>query len=557
MSDIDLKNCDLLEFSKLFSPEYKMPEFSDRILVFDVMPDGWEAQSVVKSSDAGILGGTQSNDSVETSGSERHREIVDDGPEKNRANKVESNREILSNSLVANPGNETAANCEQTKSVCVTKSENERKNARSPSEESSPEQGTIITSSPHVSLGNSNEKVVISNEPLRQHKICVHSVLLSVQSPYFRSLFYSSGMKETHDAQVHLKIPESEEDAHLILIEAMYRSDVLNDKNVDVLLAVLELADKYDVKFVFKKCKYVLQKFATTFTISTQIMHVIKVKHEMNDVEDLAVTLQLILAEEFSSLDEKWECKEFVDLSEPSLKYLLSSDDLIVQSENTVFHALMYWMAVNEVDPANMPETNNLLAVVRFKLVTVDYLYNVINNHPIASKMPKYTELYLSGMTYHAIPVNQKERLERHPVLRRSSTRAIIQHTLIVRENDFVTASETKQAELNSEHFWACGYEMSLKLSRGWWSRLSLRIHNLNKESLVPLRFSVTKKGSGINMQQEPTPRRTIRPSEYLSINWSKITACLAKYLSVISRKNTKRNLRSIVLHKRLIKDVF
>ncbi|CAB3994040.1 multidrug resistance-associated 1-like, partial [Paramuricea clavata] len=56
-------------------------------------------------------------------------------------------------------------------------------------------------------------------------------------------------------------------------------NDVLNDKSVDELLDVLELADKYDN--------------ATTFEISRKIMHVIKVKHNMNDSEDLAVTLQL------------------------------------------------------------------------------------------------------------------------------------------------------------------------------------------------------------------------------------------------------------------------
>ena len=122
-------------------------------------------------------------------------------------------------------------------------------------------------------------------------------------------------------------------------------------------------------------------------------MRVIKVKHNMNDVEDLAATLQLVLAQEFSPLDENWQSEKFTTLSEPSVKYLLSSDDLIVQSENTVFHALTHWMEQNDIDPAGLEETNDLLAVVRFKLVKIDYLYHVIKNHPIALKMPKFHEL--------------------------------------------------------------------------------------------------------------------------------------------------------------------
>ena len=79
-------------------------------------------------------------------------------------------------------------------------------------------------------------------------------------------------MKENLDKEVHVKVSESEENAYLVLLEAMYSGDVLNDKTVGELLPVLELANKYDLKFIFKKCKYVLQKSATTFEVCTQIM---------------------------------------------------------------------------------------------------------------------------------------------------------------------------------------------------------------------------------------------------------------------------------------------
>ena len=82
----------------------------------------------------------------------------------------------------------------------------------------------------------------------------------------------------------------------------MYCGDVLNEKTVGELLAVLELANKYDLKFIFRKCKYILQKNATTFEVSTQVIRVIKVKHDMSDVEE-ATTIGLVLAKEFSPLD--------------------------------------------------------------------------------------------------------------------------------------------------------------------------------------------------------------------------------------------------------------
>ncbi|CAB4008747.1 kelch 7 [Paramuricea clavata] len=481
------------------------------------MRDNWETCRLVQSSVATELDVTYSGNSIETSGSKRSLEIADEGPGQKRRKEIDPNNEIKVGLLVTDSGSETEPTCEQTNADCEIEigSVMENKSHEPACEQAENKQLDMPSTSPlHPSTEGVPEKAVnlVSNgiqenlnESLRQHQIYVHGLWLAVQSPYFRSLLHSSGMKETHDTEVHLKIPESEENAHLVLLEAVYRSNVLDDKSVDELLAVLELADKYDVKFVFKKCKYVLQQNATTFEISTKIMRVIKVKHNMNDVEDLAATLQLVLAQEFSPLDENWQSEKFTSLSEPSVKYLLSSDEVIVQSENTVFHALMHWMEQNDVDPAGSEETNDLLAVVRFKLITVDYLYNVIKNHPIALKMPKFNELYLGGMTYHAIPEEQKKLLEEQPVLRKKPKRDIIQYTFVA-----------KKYGLNSDKFWACGYKMNVDLvyhcKKTSGSRFSetyhpcLSIHNLNKESSVPLNFTITRSESiSNNSLQEET----------------------------------------------------
>ena len=279
MSDMELKHCDLIDFSKMCAPEYNMPEFSDRVLVFDVMHDGWKT--------ATELDVTRSDDSIETSSGKRSLEIADEGREYKRRKKSGLNNETQVELLV--PARETLPTCEEADNGDVTDSEVENKSHEAACNQAENEMVDKASISPlHSSTQGKSEKAVIFhsdriqenfNESLQQHKIYVHGLWLAVQSPYFRSLLHSSGMKETHDTEDHLKIPECEENTHLLLLEAMCRSDVLNDKSVDEVLDVLELADKYDVKFVFKKCKYVLQENATTFEISTKIMRVIKVKH--------------------------------------------------------------------------------------------------------------------------------------------------------------------------------------------------------------------------------------------------------------------------------------
>jgi hypothetical protein len=490
MSNVSLKLCDLMEFSKMCAPEYNMPELSDRVLVFDVMQDGWESARILN--DVSPSEPNETLASTSTCDGSSEKQLLEK-PEEPQSHKIEVKGDEPETGR--NPGNQS----ENETQDLAYEQDSKTNEIDSPTTQDSTEVVAARAEKPNRNSEN-------FNEPLRQHKIYVHSFWLSVQSPYFRSLFYSSGMKENQDTEVHVKVSESEENAHLILLEAMYHDDVVNDRTVDELLAVLELANKYDLKFVFKKCKYVLQENATNFEISTQIMDVIKVKHNMDDVQDLAATLQSVLVQELSPLDENWQSEKFSSLSEPSLKYLLSSDDLIVASENTVFHALMYWMEQNDIDPASLEETNDLLAVVRFKLVTIDYLYNVINNHPIASKMPKFNELYLGGMTYHAIPAEQKELLERQPVVRKKPEGLIIQHVAVYKEQDFETAKETRTYKSSNE-FWACGYKMSVGLN---WSHSvygdymypQLNVHNINKESLVRLNFAFILTKTDIRWQE-------------------------------------------------------
>ena len=460
MSEVDFKLCDLLDLSKICAPEYNMPELSDRVLVFDVMKDGWETTAVLTSSSA-------------------------------------SN--IINHLKPSNLTDEETMGTEET-----TLSESETKpDTGSASDEESKADGAEISSTETIYDNNDDNAISSTSENVaeksvglfRQHKIFVHSFWLAVQSKYFRSLFYS-GMKESHCNEIHMKITESEEKAHLTLVEAMYKADVLNDASVDELLAVLELADKYDLKFVFKKCKYVLQKHAITFEISKKIMRVIKVKHRMEDAEDLAATLQKVLANEFSPLDNNWQRESFTSLTEPSVRYLLSSDDLVTQSENTVFHALMHWMEENEVQPSSLEPTSKLLAAVLFELVTIDFLYNVIKNHPIASKMPLFKDLYLNGVTYNALPLKQKKLLKKKPVERKESKDNIVQYTFTVQQADFQKALNNP-SELKSEVFWCCGYKMRMGFTKYSSNYLKpcLNILELNSESFLSLEWFPRKKG--------------------------------------------------------------
>ena len=286
-----------------------------------------------------------------------------------------------------------------------------------------------------------------------------------------------------------------------MLLEAIYKADSLNDVAVEELLAVLELADKYDVKFVFKKCKYVLQTRVKTLDICKQVMHVIKEKHSFEDVEDLATTMQVTMGQSFTPLENHWQTETFTSQSQPFLKYLLASSNLQTRCENTVFQALMHWMEVNNVDPASLEKDSGLLKSVRFEEITIDYLYNVVRVHPIASKMPGFQDLMLQGMTYHALSPELKQRLTSEITPRQRQINAdVVQYTWTISKTQLLTYNTNPIA---SETFWLCGYKAYMKLQ--YYSRYSsgnsysvkvfVHLLGLTNKSYVPLNWTVSGQG--------------------------------------------------------------
>lgn len=488
----NLKLNDLLELSRVYAPEYNMPELHDRVLVFDVMRDGWDSSAVL----------TQSGDG---------NEISDEGPIDGSEvlNQEEHPRETQGAEVEAGKNSEEEGASVESDTTTEQEGFSNEESKSDHTEEPCPDATSTSDDANTISESSTEYATGPENNLLRQHKIFVHSSWLAVQSKYFRSLFFS-GMKESNSKEVHVKVSECEEETHLKLLEAVYKADVLNGATVDELLAVLELADKYDVKFVFKKCKYVLQTRATTLDICKTIMQVIKEKHSMVDVEDLAATLQITMGKCYSPLDAHWQTERFTTLSQPCVKYLLASNGLSTQCENTVFQALMHWMETNKVDPSSIEATSTLLDAVRFDLTTIDYLYNVIRVHAIASKMPHFQEQLLKGMTYHALPPELKQRLMAvTPVWRKPYVTEIAQYSWNIATSQFPSTSYSytyngPPYNVKSDVFLFCGYKGQLTFSKKnvsapvneYPAMITFSVLELTPNNYVPLTW--TLKGSCI-----------------------------------------------------------
>ncbi|CAB4028361.1 BTB POZ domain-containing POB1 [Paramuricea clavata] len=498
-----LKPDDVLELSKLYEAEFNKPDMHDRVLIFDVVAswprrlenEGIKNEASSRSED-GSDGETAEIENVENSvntsdenETESHDcEIASNGNQQIELKlSNESKDDHIGTGLIDNGGasiemqdaNETEGTKEHetvlNENVEINQNTSNGNEMKDKHESEITNDDNDVTPSLNDKSENSNEISSKNNEAMsyptnereiiRQHKFYIHSSWLAVQSSYFCSLFFS-GMKESNTTEVHVQISESEEQAQLMLLEAMYKIDILDNSSVDELLEVLRLAHKYDVKFVFKKAKYCLQAAVVSLDICEKIMCFIKVDNAITDVEDLASTLQSFLAKEFSPLDKTWQTTSFRKLCEPSLRYLLSSEELVAASENTVFHSLMYWIEQHGIE--NVSENDgmpSLLSIVRFELMPIDYLYNIVQHDAVAKKLPDFNDHYLRGISYHAVSDSMKQRLLCQPVKRKASTESFIPYTWVIPKEDLDKLVGTDKS-LKSDQFWYCGYRMVLVITK-------------------------------------------------------------------------------------------
>ena len=289
-------------------------------------------------------------------------------------------------------------------------------------------------------------------------KLFVHSQWLSVQSSYFKSLFYS-GLKETYSKEVVMKIYEHELQAHLTLIEAMYIHDVLNDKDYKLIVQILVLAHKYDVHILSKKCKYVLLSITPNLTMCEYILR--EIKH-LPDTADIYEMLEKFLVKEFTSIDKTWTMDKFTDLSEPALRLLLGSDHLPTKSENTIFVALMDWVEVN-IGLLGC-ESCDVLNVLRFEFMSPDFLYDIVRNHSIAKRMPGFDEHLLKGLAYHGFSNLRREQLKPQPKKRPLVNDSDPTFSWVIDDELGKKLRESPEETFYSDIFWHQGYKMRLSL---------------------------------------------------------------------------------------------
>ncbi|XP_022783695.1 uncharacterized protein LOC111324413 isoform X2 [Stylophora pistillata] len=327
----------------------------------------------------------------------------------------------------------------------------------------------------------SEEDLTFTDTVIREQQLYVHSFWLALNSSYFRGLFFSSGMKETKVKKVEMNISESLSSMFLLLIESLYKPEVVMTESVENLLVLMRLAHVYDAESTLKACQKLLGSAELTVEICDKSLNM--QEHErLPEMAEFIRRCEEFLVEEFSPLDSQWSSEDFLSLSPNGL-----------QKENTVFLALMKWAEVNEVFDDQLEP---LLELVRFKAMTINYLHDVVtSDHPIASTVAKFQLMFEEAVFYHAFS-KERQCEEGEPIARKAHDDPVVFNWTVDIGEDIEV--EKKKKIIKSPHFWVSGYEMFLELKlrtsgcQGLYLTISTRDFRHSSKGFVKLAYSLT-----------------------------------------------------------------
>ena len=219
-----------------------------------------------------------------------------------------------------------------------------------------------------------NDKLVDCVLKIKDKEFPCHRLVLCACSSYFRTIFLSD-LEESKKREIVLE--DVEPGVMGLILKYLYTSKInVTEQNVQDIFAV---ANIYQIPSIFTVCVSFLQKRLSL----SNCLAVFRLGL-MLDCPRLAVSARNYACERFQLISRD---EDFLQLLPSELAAILTNDNLNVESEETVFEALMNW--VSRDSESREKELSGLLDCVRLRLVTDDFLKEKVEKHKLISSNPE------------------------------------------------------------------------------------------------------------------------------------------------------------------------
>ena len=216
----------------------------------------------------------------------------------------------------------------------------------------------------------------------------VHKCVLSSFSPYFKAMF-TAGLLETEQDVVTLNGVEPSMISSLI--DYAYTGEIpITKHNVQNMLSAANLLEILPVRDAC--CQFLDKNMDESNCLG---IHCFAEVHSCTELMHKAKKFVL------KHFQEIIEGEEFINISEVKLVEIISSDDLEVDKEETVFHACLKWLNSQERVPKSF---HQVLEHIRLPLLTPYFIHDVVERTPAVSESAECRSLVEEARLYHLLP---------------------------------------------------------------------------------------------------------------------------------------------------------
>ncbi|KAL5718811.1 Boi protein [Ranunculus cassubicifolius] len=211
---------------------------------------------------------------------------------------------------------------------------------------------------------------------LRIRTLHISSPILAAKSPFFYKLF-SNGMRESEQRHVTLRINASEEAALMELLNFIY-SNTLSTNTAPALLDVLMAADKFEVASCMRHCSRMLQNLPMTPESALLYLELPSSVLMAEAVQPLTDTAKQYLAARYKDITKFHD--DVMNLPLAGIEAVLSSDDLQVASEDSVYDFVLKWARAHypKIEDRREILGSRLGRLIRFPYMTCRKLKKVL-----------------------------------------------------------------------------------------------------------------------------------------------------------------------------------
>ncbi|XP_055883226.1 kelch-like protein 12 [Biomphalaria glabrata] len=226
---------------------------------------------------------------------------------------------------------------------------------------------------------------------LRVEKQCfpAHRIVLAASSDYFNAMF-TNGMKENNTLVIDLhEIPANVME---VLLDFVYTETVeVSVENVQELLPAACLLQLTGVKNAC--CRFLERQLDASNCLG------IKVFAENHCCQSLLHAAERYALRHFNSVIDH---EEFKIMNFEEVESLVSSEDLQVKSEETVYQGVITWVKSDE--PTRLHCLPRLLAHVRLPLLSVNFITDILDSEILIRTSHACRDLVDEAKRYHLRP---------------------------------------------------------------------------------------------------------------------------------------------------------